>query len=156
MVPNSRTAPHAGAIKPLNAPASVQVRTDDTGRPVAVRLPVLAATRPGRSLAARPGGRQQPGGRPGVPQKPRPAGQVRHTRSDDRRNDPTGGSHTSDGFAPWQAVASVDDSWKVVDEWWRGPDQQIARMYYSIVLESGQRTTLFSDSARNAWFRQAS
>ena len=90
MVTNTRTAPRAGAIKPLNAPALVQVQTDGAGRPVAVRLPVLATSRSARS--------------------------------------------NSSPFSPWQAVASIDDRWKVVDEWWRGPGQQIARMYYSLVL----------------------
>lgn len=180
MVQNSRAAPRAGAIKPLNAPAPVQVRTDDTGRPVAVRLPVLAATRPGRSLPARPAGRQQherpaaPGGsKPALLRREPPAGPERragpvdgrrpepvekrsHGPIGERRHGPGEGRRQSDGLTPWQAVAAVDDGWKVIDEWWRGADQQIARMYYSVVLENGQRTTLFNDFARNAWFRQAS
>jgi hypothetical protein len=62
----------------------------------------------------------------------------------------------SSALSSWQTVASVDDRWKVVDEWWRGPDQQIARMYYSLVLENGQRATLFHDLSSEAWYRQSS
>lgn len=112
MVTNTGTAPRAGAIKPLNAPAPIQVQTDEAGRPVAVRLPVLAASKSARS-----------------------------------RSSP---------FSPWQTVAAVDDRWKVVDEWWRGPGQQIARMYYSLVLKNGQRATIFHDFGGQAWYRQAS
>ena len=119
MVTNTGKAPRAGAIKPLNAPATIQVQTDGAGRPVAVRLPVLATSiRSARS--PRPS-------RPGPPP-----------------------------FSRWQAVATVADRWKVVDEWWRGPDQHIARMYYSLVLDNGQRATIFHDFGSQAWYRQAS
>jgi hypothetical protein len=116
VVTNTGAAPRAGAIKPLNAPAPIQVQADGTGRPVAVRLPVLATS--------------------GVASRSSRAG--------------------SPPLSPWQPVAAVDDRWKVVDEWWRGPDQQIARMYYSLVLSSGQRLTIFHDFGSAAWFRQAS
>ena len=119
MVTNTRKAPRTGAIKPLNAPASIQVQTDGAGRPVAVRLPVLAAS----IRSARPARSDRPSPPP---------------------------------FSPWQVVATVDDRWKVVDEWWRGPDQHIARMYYSLVLENGQRATIFHDFGSEAWYRQAS
>lgn len=115
MVTNTRTTPRAGSIKPLNAPAPVEVQADGTGRLLAVRLPVLATSRSFRSPRSGPS-----------------------------------------GFSPWQAVASVDDRWKVVDEWWRGPGQQIARMYYSLVLENGQRATIFHDLSSEAWYRQSS
>ncbi|MBI4220771.1 MAG: hypothetical protein HY682_11550 [Chloroflexi bacterium] len=53
------------------------------------------------------------------------------------------------------AVTSIDDSWKVVDEWWRGAGQMIARMYFTLVLENGQRVTVFQDLANGGWYRQA-
>jgi len=130
VVTDTGKAPRTGAIKPLNAPAAIQVRVDgETGAPVAVRLPVLAAS-------ARSGGRSR--GR-----QARPGGQVRPDRTDAP-------------LSPWQAVTIVDDRWKVVDEWWRGENQQITRMYYSLVLENGQRTTAFHDFSGGAWYRQAS
>ena len=52
-------------------------------------------------------------------------------------------------------MASIDDRWKVNEEWWRGQDQRIERMYYSVLLENEQRITVFHDMTKNEWFRQA-
>ena len=54
-----------------------------------------------------------------------------------------------------QAVAVIDDRWKVNDEWWRGPDQEIERMYYSLLLDSGHKTVVYRDMKSGDWFRQA-
>jgi hypothetical protein len=80
-------------------------------------------------------------------------------RSGDRQarpGRPARPGRTTAPLSPWQAVAVVDDRWKVVDEWWRGESQQIARMYYSLVLANGQRATVFHDFIGRAWYRQAS
>jgi hypothetical protein len=53
-------------------------------------------------------------------------------------------------------VQSVDDRWKVNDEWWRGPDQEIERMYYSLLLENGHRVVVYRDMKANSWYRQFS
>ena len=95
MVKNPRATPRARPIKPLNAPAPVRVRTDDSGCPVAAHL----------------------------------------SRS-------------------WQAVASVEDMWKIDDEWWRGPDHRIERVYFDMLLRSGTRITLFHDLTDDTWHRQ--
>ena len=55
-----------------------------------------------------------------------------------------------------QAVAATDDRWKVNDEWWRGPDEEIERMYYSLLLESGHKAVVYQDMRSGGWFRQAS
>jgi len=55
-----------------------------------------------------------------------------------------------------QAVAAIDDRWKVNDEWWRGPDEEIERMYYSLLLESGHKAVVYQDMRSGGWFRQAS
>ena len=54
-----------------------------------------------------------------------------------------------------QSVAAIDDRWKVNDEWWRGPDEEIERMYYSLLLESGHKTVVYQDMKSGGWFRQA-
>ncbi len=55
-----------------------------------------------------------------------------------------------------QTVAAIDDRWKVNDEWWRGPDEEIERMYYSLLLESGHKVVVYQDMRSGGWFRQAS
>ncbi len=50
-------------------------------------------------------------------------------------------------------VASVEDRWRVEDEWWRG--QPVARTYVELVLEDGQRLTLFRDDVGEGWFEQS-
>ena len=55
----------------------------------------------------------------------------------------------------WLAVSQVDGIWKINDEWWRGPDEEIERLYFSLTLENGQHVTVFHDLARRTWLRQA-
>ncbi len=50
------------------------------------------------------------------------------------------------------AVASVEDVWEVLDEWWRaGP---VARRYYRVRLEDGTALTVFRDLPTGLWYRQ--
>ena len=51
-------------------------------------------------------------------------------------------------------VAVTEDMWKINDEWWRGPGQEIERVYFRVLLADGRPITLFHDLVRNAWFRQ--
>ena len=51
------------------------------------------------------------------------------------------------------AVASVEDRWRVEDEWWRG--QPIVRTYIEVLLDDGRRLTLFHDEATERWFEQS-
>lgn len=57
--------------------------------------------------------------------------------------------------ATWANVAAVEDIWKVVDEWWRGPEHEVRRTYYSLLLEDGRRLTAFRDAVSGLWMRQA-
>jgi len=50
----------------------------------------------------------------------------------------------------------VEDIWKINDEWWRGEESRIERIYFELLLESGRRVTVFHDVTRCAWHRQAS
>ena len=49
-------------------------------------------------------------------------------------------------------VASVQDIWDVLDEWWRS--DPVARRYYSVKLEDGLTITIFHDTIANLWYRQ--
>jgi hypothetical protein len=53
-----------------------------------------------------------------------------------------------------QPVASIEDTWKINDEWWRGPGQEIERVYFEVLLADGRRVTLFHDLVSSEWFRQ--
>jgi NDP-sugar pyrophosphorylase family protein len=55
----------------------------------------------------------------------------------------------------WMAILSIEDLWKVNDEWWRGEAQEIERIYFDLTLESSQRITIFHDLVQDKWFRQA-
>lgn len=52
-----------------------------------------------------------------------------------------------------QAVTAIGDRWRVDDEWWRaGP---LSRLYFSVLLDSGQRLVIFKDLIDGRWYRQA-
>jgi len=55
----------------------------------------------------------------------------------------------------WVKVTKVEDLWKVNDEWWRGPDEEISRLYYILRIDSGQQITLFLDLITNKWHQQS-
>ena len=50
----------------------------------------------------------------------------------------------------WIGVASIEDRWRIDDEWWR--DQPVSRTFYGVVLQDGQRITLFRDELKLTWF----
>jgi len=52
-----------------------------------------------------------------------------------------------------QTVASIDERWRIDDEWWRR--EPISRLYYSIRLDSGYRLVLFKDLFNNHWYQQS-
>lgn len=123
MVTNSRAPARAGAIKPLNAPQPVSVRTDERGAPVAVQIKPPAARGSGRPRR----------------QRNAPAARLKGIRSD----------------GAWIAVSEVENRWKVNEGWWRGPDEEIERMYFVLLLEGGQTATIFQDMVSGEWRRQA-
>ena len=55
----------------------------------------------------------------------------------------------------WVKVIKVENLWKVNDEWWRGPDKEISRLYYVLRMDSGQQITMFLDLITNKWHRQS-
>ena len=51
-----------------------------------------------------------------------------------------------------QAVISVEDVWRIEEEWWR--EAPVVRTYFEVLLEGGGRLTLFCDHGSGAWYRQ--
>lgn len=49
-------------------------------------------------------------------------------------------------------VASIEDSWRVDEEWWR--DKPVARLYFEVIMEDGRRLTVFKEMPEGKWFRQ--
>jgi hypothetical protein len=117
-------------IKPLNAPRVVHVRTDPAGSPTAIQVPPAVTSPRARRAAKRRGGSD--------PVK---------TKSRSPK------SLVSDGA--WMKVAQIENLWKVNDEWWRGSDEEIARLYYVLRLENGQQVTVYLDLIANSWHRQS-
>ena len=52
-----------------------------------------------------------------------------------------------------QAVESIEDRWRIDDEWWRS--QPISRLYYAVVFKSGQKVVIYKDLVTGQWYRQA-
>jgi hypothetical protein len=51
-----------------------------------------------------------------------------------------------------QAVISIEDKWRLDDEWWR--DAPVSRLYYNVLLTSGQHLVLYKDCANGGWYHQ--
>jgi hypothetical protein len=51
-----------------------------------------------------------------------------------------------------QAVISIEDSWRLDDEWWRA--EPVSRLYYNVLLASGQRLVLYKDLITGGWYQQ--
>jgi len=49
-------------------------------------------------------------------------------------------------------VASIEDRWRIDDEWWRS--EPISRMYYAVVLGNGMRLIIYKDLISGFWYRQ--
>jgi hypothetical protein len=55
---------------------------------------------------------------------------------------------------PWrQAITAIKDRWRIDDEWWRR--ESISRLYYEVLLSSGQRLQLYKDLTKKCWYRQS-
>ena len=51
-----------------------------------------------------------------------------------------------------QAVSAIDDRWRIDDEWWRS--EPVSRLYYAVLLTSGQRLVIYQDLAAGGWYKQ--
>ena len=52
-----------------------------------------------------------------------------------------------------QKIIAVEDCWRIDDEWWRS--EPVSRLYYAVILASGQRLVLSKNILANAWSRQS-
>ncbi len=52
-----------------------------------------------------------------------------------------------------QVITAIDDRWRIDDEWWRR--EPVSRLYYAVLLASGQRLVLYKDFIDNRWYRQS-
>jgi hypothetical protein len=52
-----------------------------------------------------------------------------------------------------RAVESVQETWRIDDEWWRA--NPISRVYWRVLLEDGRTVDIYHDLAKNRWYRQA-
>ena len=51
-----------------------------------------------------------------------------------------------------QSVMTIEDRWRIDDEWWRaGP---VSRLYYNVLLTTGQRLVLYKDLVTGSWYQQ--
>ncbi len=53
------------------------------------------------------------------------------------------------------AVASVEEAWKIAEEWWR--DEPLDRTYYRVLLADGRSLTLFHEGGSrpgDGWYEQ--
>ena len=51
-----------------------------------------------------------------------------------------------------QAIVTIEDYWRIDDEWWRR--EAISRIYYAVILDSGRRLVLCKNLIDNHWYRQ--
>ena len=50
-------------------------------------------------------------------------------------------------------VTSIQDRWRIDDEWWR--PAPVSRAYSSVILADGRHLILFQDLETNQWYRHA-
>jgi hypothetical protein len=50
-----------------------------------------------------------------------------------------------------QTIIATLDRWRIDDEWWRS----VSRLYYSVLLASGQKLVLSKNLTNNRWYRQS-
>lgn len=52
----------------------------------------------------------------------------------------------------WRRVVAVLDVWRIDDAWWR--PQEVQRLYYRLVLETGGQVDIYRDLIGDAWYEQ--
>ena len=51
-----------------------------------------------------------------------------------------------------QSIIAIEDCWRIDDEWWRS--EPVSRLYYAVILASGQRIVLSKNLIDGSWYRQ--
>ena len=52
-----------------------------------------------------------------------------------------------------QKIIAIEDCWRIDDEWWRS--EPVSRLYYTVILASGQRMVLSKNLIDKCWYRQS-
>ena len=52
-----------------------------------------------------------------------------------------------------QSIIDIEDCWRIDDEWWRS--EAVSRLYYAVILASGQRMVLAENLIDKCWYRQS-
>ena len=52
-----------------------------------------------------------------------------------------------------QKVIAIEDRWRIDDEWWR--TAPISRLYYAVLLNTGQHLVIYKDLVTGGWYRQS-
>ncbi len=52
-----------------------------------------------------------------------------------------------------QSVTAIEDRWRIDDEWWRR--EPVSRLYYAVILGSGQRLVIYKDLVNSCWYQQS-
>ena len=51
-----------------------------------------------------------------------------------------------------QPITDIIDRWRIDDEWWRS--ETISRLYYVVILKSGQRLVIYKELDNGGWHKQ--
>ena len=51
-----------------------------------------------------------------------------------------------------QRMAAIEDRWRIDDEWWRA--EPVSRIYYVVLLASGEKLVLYQDLVSGEWYKQ--
>jgi hypothetical protein len=52
-----------------------------------------------------------------------------------------------------QRVIVIEDRWRIDDEWWR--TAPISRLYYAVMLNTGQHLVIYKNLVTGGWYRQS-
>ncbi len=63
-----------------------------------------------------------------------------------------GVGRTPSGRGALVPVESIEEAWRVGEEWWR--EAPLERTYYLLLLEGGRPITVFHDGVFGVWFEQ--
>ena len=163
MESHPRTALRPDGLRPLNAPQPLAVRLNAAGCPQALQLgsnsnreATRSGTRSNSSArsnsnreATRSGTRSNSSARSNSNREATRSGTRSNSSARSNSNREAGARSNRKG-APWLTVLEIDESWRVVDEWWRATG--VDRTYYRLLAaregeEAGRLITIFHEAS---------
>ena len=143
------------SIKPLNTPKILRVRTDSHGNPISVQIPINVTSRTERIRNYLKRSPNPPNKREVIQNSSlKKPFYLTYKKLVDGSNLHRKQKTTPLSDGKWITVVKIENLWKVNDEWWRGPDEEIARLYYTIRLSTDQLITVYLDLKTSKWYRQ--